>query len=121
MFFLVWGITFRFHGNAFAGIADGSKEAIRDRFSNAEILMHADERDTLLDCMPLSDHISQEGFNKMQKAIKNHDYEGARNAVLSYTLETAAPWCIDSLKRVAVLLSTTCPALLRDALPTSYF
>ena len=40
MFFLVWGITFRFHGNAFAGIADGSKEAIRDRFSNAEILMH---------------------------------------------------------------------------------
>jgi len=120
MFTLFLGIKLSFIGKLCAGIGKGIADEAISTFTDTEMSLADDIKEKVVECRPWSDHMSVEGMVKLAKALKEKDEFKAKFILEKYKTETAAPWCIITMRSVIVLVCTKCPTMLKEALPTHY-
>jgi len=120
MFTLFLGIKLSFIGRLCAGIGKGVADEAVSTFTDAEITLANNTKDNVIECRPWTNHMSVEGLVKLAKTFKEKDEVKATFIVEKYKTETAATWCINTMRSVIVLVCTKCPSMLKEALPTYY-
>jgi hypothetical protein len=121
MFILFWGLQVKFFGRVLAGFVRGSGDEIVNEFTDTEVSVSSGLRDMLVDCEPWSQHLTESGIKQMNKALSLGKADLAKEVIDKSLTETSAPWCINTLKTVVVLVCTKCPTILKEALPSSYY
>lgn len=104
-------------GNFIRGFFHGSADEVLNTFTDAEIVRFKDSADLIRNCEPWENHLKEEAYSEINKALKKKNYQDAREAISQHETETAAPWCITILKMVIVEVCTKCTNLVKEALP----
>jgi hypothetical protein len=79
-------------GNFLRGFFDGSVDEIKSTFTDAEIVRFKDTANLLQSCEPWENHLLDEAYPKLNKALDRKNYQVARNIISEHQTKTAAPW-----------------------------
>ena len=104
-------------GNFVRGFFHGSVDEVRETFTDAEILRFKGTADLLERCEPWDNHLEEKAYSKINEALKEQNYEKARQAITDNAKITADPSCITTLKMAVVEVCTKCTTLIKEALP----
>lgn len=118
MYILLFGINSLRNAKFLSGYFAGSRDELVSQFSDNQIEIAVGLRDSMEFCVPWSQHITDEGVAALNSALKANDSSMAKKVIDNNLTETFAPWCIELLKVGAVSVCTTCPKILKDAMPT---
>lgn len=101
----------------FKGFIHGLTDEVACTFTDADITRFKDSADLLRNCEPWENHLKEQAYSEINKALEKKNYQDARNAISKYVTETADPSCITTLKMAVVDLCTKCTTLLKEAIP----
>lgn len=100
------------------GFVRGSVDEACTIFSDAEISRFQDSGALLQNCEPWENHLKEEAYVEINKALKKNNYINARKAISMHVTETADPSClIIALKMVMLDVCTKCATILKESLP----
>jgi hypothetical protein len=115
------GIKLDFMGRLCAGFFDGTVHEVKTEFTDADISVAVGLRDTMEHCEPWSNHISVDGLQQLDRALRSQNVEKARNIIDLSKTDSHAPWCIEILKTAVVVVCTKCPRILKEAMPQNFY
>ena len=104
-------------GNFVRGFFHGSADEVLETFTDAEIIRFRDTADLLTGCEPWDNHLEKKAYSKINEALKEENYQKARQAIVDNAKATADPSCIAVLKMAVIEVCTKCTTLIKEALP----
>jgi hypothetical protein len=87
---------------------------VLETFTDSEIIKFKDTADLLGRCEPWDNHLKSDAYSKINKALKDNDYQKAREFISEHATD---PSCITVLKMAIVEVCTKCTTLIKEALP----
>ena len=105
-------------GQFVRGFIHGAGDELIETFTDAEITRFKDTSELLEQCEPWDQHLKEEAYEEINKALKKENYKKAREVIDKNSKDTANPICITVLKMAVVEVCTKCTTLLLEALPT---
>lgn len=117
---LIWGLNFKFGGDAYAGVSAGHKAYVK-RWSNADISKADLDRTMLGECLPPSNHFSEKEYMSAIEQVRKGNYGKAGDILTAAATSTASPICVALFKKLFIELVLGCPKILSDAIPMSYY
>ena len=64
-------------GNFIRGFLHGSADEVLNTFTDAEITRFKDNADLLRSCEPWENHLKEEAYSKINKALRKKNYQDA--------------------------------------------
>ena len=97
-------------------IAD-SKDKLSATFTDSEVTIAHDMANQLEKCKPWKNHLDETAIKLFRKAVNTGDSELSRSIIEAGSKkDTAAPWCLDPFKTVAVQVCRQFPSIIKDNL-----